>query len=366
MNESINTLINQLVDAGTLNNLQAGFVSKGLRLQMGEYRFKPGVFKVVNTTGEDLQKGVFPLPTKDPSPVLFQLLGMLIESGMQLASISEIMVGKMPGQNTPATTTQETVQQGEAVFTAIYKRVYRSFDSEIEKIHRLVRILPAEVEKAKALSGIQLEQSDFDLPRWMIIPGADPVGDSTTVRQAKYQFLMQNFMPLQTINPIEITKRVVADLDLPDSEMLVMQPQPQPDPEMMKVQAQMQLMQQKAEMEKQMQEQKMQHEAQMAQMEMQIEQMKLEMKAKEHQMDLQIKQQDTQMSMQERQLDHQFNQQERVETHAVNKEMQQDQLRMSKQQGDMKLKQSDEQHKQKLKQTKETQAAKPQGGKKKS
>ena len=137
LNLGVNSIINQLLDAGTIRNLTSGFISKGLRLKIGETSFSPGEWKVVNATGEALRDGIFPLPQNEPSPVLFQLLGMLIQSGNQLASIAEIFVGKMPGQNTPATTTQETVQQGMAVFTAIYKRVYRSLKQEFKKLYRL-------------------------------------------------------------------------------------------------------------------------------------------------------------------------------------------------------------------------------------
>lgn len=66
LNESVNTLINQLVDAGTLSNLQAGFIGKGLRIKMGETRFQPGEWKTVNATGDDIKKSIFPLPTRDP------------------------------------------------------------------------------------------------------------------------------------------------------------------------------------------------------------------------------------------------------------------------------------------------------------
>src|SRR5574343_215545 len=112
LNDSVNTLINQLVDAGHLNNLQGGFLGKGLKLKMGEQRFKPGEWKTINNTADDLKKQILPLPTKEPSAVLFQLMGTLITSGKELASVAEIFVGKMPGQNTPATTTMATIEQG--------------------------------------------------------------------------------------------------------------------------------------------------------------------------------------------------------------------------------------------------------------
>jgi len=88
-NEAVNTLINQLIDAGTLSVLQSGFLSRGINLKGGSTRFKPGEWKIVNTTGDDLRKGIVPMPVKDPSPTLFQLLGMLIDSGQRLSSVSD-------------------------------------------------------------------------------------------------------------------------------------------------------------------------------------------------------------------------------------------------------------------------------------
>jgi len=78
LNDSVNTLINQLVDAGTLNNLQSGFIGKGLRLKMGDAPFKPGEWRPVNATGSDIKQQIFPLPTKEPSAVLMKLLELLV------------------------------------------------------------------------------------------------------------------------------------------------------------------------------------------------------------------------------------------------------------------------------------------------
>jgi len=120
--------------------LQAGFIGKGLRIRMGDTRFLPGEWKAVNSTGADLKQQIVPLPTKEPSNVLFQLMGSLITSGKELASVAEIFVGKMPGQNTPATTTMATIEQGMKVFTAVYKRLYRSLTEEFLKLSRLNNI----------------------------------------------------------------------------------------------------------------------------------------------------------------------------------------------------------------------------------
>lgn len=137
INESVNTLINQLVDSGHLHNLQSGFIGKALRLKMGDQSLRPGEWRPVNATADDLRKQIVPLPTKEPSSVLFQLMGTLITSGKELASVAEIFTGKMPGQNTPATTTMATVEQGMKVFTAVYKRIFRALAEEFDKILNL-------------------------------------------------------------------------------------------------------------------------------------------------------------------------------------------------------------------------------------
>lgn len=248
LNVSVNTLINQLIDAGTLNNLQSGFIGKGLRIKLGETALRPGEWKVVNATGDDLSKSIFPLPSKEPSAVLNALLQMLIQAGNQLASIAEIFVGKMPGQNTPATTTQETVQQSMAVFTAIYKRIYRSLDLEFKKLYRLNRLNPDTVEEETQLAGIPMEASDYDYPQWMIVPGADPAGDSFMVRQQKMQFIAQAIMPLGTINPQVYSQKAMEMLELPDvDEWIQPPPPPQPDPKAQAMQMKAQIDQQKGE-----------------------------------------------------------------------------------------------------------------------
>jgi len=258
LNEGVNTLGNQLIDAGTLNNLSAGFIGKNLRVKMGNMKMGPGQWTVVNATGEDLHKSMFQIPTKEPSAILFQLMQFLVTSGNQLASIAEIFVGKMPGQNTPASTTQETVQQGMAVFTAIYKRIYRSLGKEFQKLFRLNRITPGMMEEEISYAGVPLSVSDYSNTEMMIIPGADPTGDSATVRQQKLQHVGQ-LLSLGTIDPMVYTMRTLEALELVNPQSYLRQPAPPaPDPKEQAVQAKMQSDQQSAALDQQgkMQDQK--------------------------------------------------------------------------------------------------------------
>jgi chaperonin GroES len=311
LNISINTLTNMLIDSGTMNNLQAGFLGKGLHIQMGETGLAPGQWKVVNASGDDLQKSVFPMPTKEPSAVLFQLMNLLITSGNQLASIAEIFVGKMPGQNTPATTTQETVQQSMAVFTAIYKRVYRSLDAEFKKIYRLNALNPDIVREEGNLAGIPMEKSDYDNPDWTIMPGADPSGDAGTIRQQKMQAVGQ-LLQFGTVNVGEYTKMMLEMLELPDSEKLLQEPPPPPpDPKAEAMQAKAQIDQAKAQQDAQAKQQDVAIKAELAEIKKMQEQLRLMIKKQEAMLDLDTKQKTQELDMVDRASKQQFEESER-------------------------------------------------------
>jgi len=259
LNNSANTIINQLVDAGSLSNLQAGFIGKGLRIKMGESRFSPGEWKAVNAVGDDLKKQIFPLPTREPSQVLFNLLDLLLKSGKELASVAEIFVGKMPGQNTPATTTMASIEQGMKVFTAVYKRVYRSLTSEFRKIYKLNREY-TNPEEYIAVIDEKIQQSDYMGPEDDIIPAADPASVSSQEKQAKLQSIMQ-IMQMGTIDPMWFTKQYLEAHEIPDAEHALRQPSPPPpDPKLEAIKAKGQLDQQKAQMDMQMAQAKLQME----------------------------------------------------------------------------------------------------------
>lgn len=288
LNESVNTLINQLVDSGTLHNLQSGFLGKGLRLKMGESRFTPGEWKSVNATGDDLRKQIVPLPTKEPSSVLFQLMGALITSGKELASVAEIFVGKMPGQNTPATTTMASIEQGMKVFTAVYKRIFRSLTEEFRKLYRLNSIY-LQKEQYVGILDIQIGQDDFNIEDHDIFPGADPQAISSTEKLMKAQGLME-LLPSGLLNPVEVIKRVLVAQEQPNYEQLLLPqvmetgqpPEPQPDPKLQEMQ-----------MKSQLEQQKIQQQGEATQHKMELERAdkatQLQMKAAEHAQDMEHK-----------------------------------------------------------------------------
>lgn len=256
INESVNTITNQLIDAGTLSNLQSGFLARGVKLKGGSTRFKPGEWKIVNTTGDDLRKGVVPMPVRDPSPTLHQLLTMLIDSGNRLSSVSDMMVGENPGQNQPATTSMTVLEQGLKVFTGIYKRIHRSLAAEYSKLYKLnyryldvqkyqqvldegavpPQIPPgASQEQAQQLM-LQSQQNpqpvatiaDFDPKGLDIVPESDPNFVSDTQKQVKAQALLQDLQMGLPINPQVVTAQVLQAQGQDNIQALMQMPPPQP------------------------------------------------------------------------------------------------------------------------------------------
>ncbi len=256
INEAVNSLINQLVDAGTLSNLQSGFIGKGLKLRSGENKLKPGDWIPVPSTGDDLRKQIVPLPAKEPSNVLFQLMGSMITSGKELASVAEIFVGKMPGQNTPATTTMATIEQGMKVFTAVYKRIYRALDKEFKKVYKLNAVY-LNPNTYTAILETPVNPQDFDDEQYVVCPGADPTAVSQTEKLLKAQGLME-LLPTGALDPIEVISRILQAQEQPNWEKLFKQEvqqsgqlPPQPDPKMLELQAKSQMDQQKFALQQQ-------------------------------------------------------------------------------------------------------------------
>jgi chaperonin GroES len=369
LNETVNTLINQLLDAGTMRNLQAGFLSKGVRMKGGVTPFKPGEWKVVQSTGDDLKKGIVPLPANEPSTVLFQLLGTIVQSGKELASIAEIFVGKMPGQNTPATTTMATVEQGMKVFTAIYKRLFRSLKKEFQKLFRLNSLYLDEKEYFTILDTGQQEQisgEDYKGDVKDIRPAADPQAVSELQKLAKAQMLLE-LIPLGTINKLEATVRVLQAGQHEELQKLLVT-EPAPDPEMMKLQGEMQMQQQEHQLK--MQEMQMEMEFKQKELEMKLafETKKMELDFQKAQMQMQVQQQQASVDIQTEQVTAQNEMQLSEQQHELDMQMAEDEHHMAKEQSteqhSQKMEQGAASHQQKMKQTKEQAKVKPKTPKK--
>jgi chaperonin GroES len=336
LNESVNTVINQLIDAGSLANLQGGFIGKALKLKAGDTSFKLGEWKQVNATGDDLKKQIVPLPAKEPSTVLFQLMGSLITSGKELASVAEIFVGKMPGQNTPATTTMASIEQGMKVFTAVYKRIYRSLSEEFKKIYALNEQYIDPHKQVEVLD-MEIGPGDFSSKDYDICPGADPTAVSQTEKLLKAQGLLE-LLPLipGMLDPIQVVSRVLEAQEQPNWQQLFSQeiqqsgqlPPAPPDPKLMAIQAKTEADQRKAMVD------------------IQAKQMEMELKGRDSMMQMQMKQQEHAQKMQ-------MQQEETMNKAASEIAMTNIYAATERAKGQQQMQQSDQQHQQKMVQQKE-------------
>lgn len=194
VNDAVNSLINQLIDAGTLSNTGGGWMARGARMKAGKTSFDPFEWKHVDSTGDDLRKSILPLPVREPSDVLLQLLGILISYGEKISSATDIMTGVSPGQNTPATTSQVTVEQGMMLFSGIHGRMYRSFRHELTIYYKLnqtfIQHSPQFWELTQGPDAI-LQEDDYRQSNFRVFPSADPTVVSMSQRKEKAAQLVQ-------------------------------------------------------------------------------------------------------------------------------------------------------------------------------
>jgi len=213
-NDSVNTIVNQLIDAGTMSVTGGGFLGRGVKIKGGDYTFKPHEWKRVDSTGDDLRANIFPLPVREPNGVSFQLLQLLINYGERIAGATDIMTGVSPGQNTPAETSRNTMEQGMKVFNGIYKRTWRAMKEEFQKLYRLNQLYlpsePVEFEYNNELSFVLPD--DYSMDMKLVKPAADPNVVSDSQRQMQAQAVLQLAQSTGGFNMYEVQKRYLDSL----------------------------------------------------------------------------------------------------------------------------------------------------------
>ena len=227
MNKSVNTLVNQLIDGGTMANTAGGFLGRGVKMKGGKMAFDPFEWKPVDSTGDDLRKNIFPLPVREPSAVLFQLLGMLVTYSEKISGATDIMTGISPGQNTPAETSRNTVEQGMMLFSGIYGRMFRSLKDEIGKFHALNRLYlhssPLYLELTTGPSAI-MAPDDHLAPGLRVFPSASPEAVSQNQIKEKATALLQLSQSAPGFNTYKVTRDFLIAHDYDDIDQIFPDP----------------------------------------------------------------------------------------------------------------------------------------------
>jgi hypothetical protein len=188
--------LRQLLDAGTLSNLPAGFKQRGVRVRDEASPIQPGEFKDVDAPGGSLRDAFYPLPYKEPSQTLLQLMGIVVQAGQRFAAISELQMGEGQ-QNAAVGTTIALLERGSKVMSAIHKRLYSSMKQEFKLLSKIISTyLPPEYPYDVVGGARVIKQTDFD-ERIDILPVADPNIFSMSQRIT----LAQTQLQLATSNP---------------------------------------------------------------------------------------------------------------------------------------------------------------------
>lgn len=231
LNQSIDTAINQLMDAGTLSTAGGGFLGRGVRVKGGEYTFRPAEWKRVESTGDDLQKSIYPLPIREPSPVLFQLLSLLLQYGERIAGATEAMAGDNPGQNTKVGTMDSMIEQGLQAFNGIYKRVYRGMRDEFRKLFRLNKLYLNESQNFSYEGARQkILQEAYSMPPTSIRPAADENYMSDRQRQQQAMMVKAAAQTSQWYDQKAVEIFYLKAMKVPGIDTLLLKEPPPPQP----------------------------------------------------------------------------------------------------------------------------------------
>ena len=252
ISETINTTLNQMLDAGTLQNAGGGFIGSGLNTKKATLRFAPGVYHTLNIPGATIRDAIVNMEHPGASPVLFQLLGQLVQVAKEVAGNQDVLTGDVQTNMQP-TTLMALIEQGLQQFTAVYQRIYRSLGREFQKLREINERYLTDEQYNKYLDGQQpaSAQQDFSSGDMDIYPIANPNMVTHMQRAARNQFVMElgrdpEFGPF--IKKPVLLMRILKDAQIEDIDEII-EPNPQPSPadqaQMAKLQADAELAQMK-------------------------------------------------------------------------------------------------------------------------
>ena len=218
--------LRQLLDAGTLANLPAGFKARGLRIADDDSPIQPGEFRDVDAPSGDLRAGLMPLPYKGADQTLFQLLGFVVQAGQRFASIADQKIGDSVAANAPVGTTMALIERGSRVMSAIHKRLHYAQKTEFNLLAKVFRdFLPQRYPYDVSDNAVpSIKSTDFD-NRVDIMPVSDPniFSMSQRVTLAQTQLQMAQSDP-KSHNIYEAYKRMYQSLGVKDIDAILPPP----------------------------------------------------------------------------------------------------------------------------------------------
>ena len=214
------SLIRQLVDAGTLSNLPGGFKTKGLRVKGDDTPISPAEFRDVDVASGSIKDNIMTLPYKEPSQVLYTLLGTIVDEGRRFASAADLKVADMSA-NSPVGTTLAILERTLKVMSAVQARVHYSMRQEFKLLKEIIRDYTPDKYPYKPTNGIpRIKQSDYDLVE--VLPISDPNASTMAQKVVQYQAVMQMAQAApQIYNLPELHRQMLDVMGIKDAAKLV-------------------------------------------------------------------------------------------------------------------------------------------------
>tara|TARA_R100001460_G_scaffold9804_2_gene23279 strand:- start:611 stop:3007 length:2397 start_codon:yes stop_codon:yes gene_type:complete len=225
LSRAATSILRQLIDAGTLSNLPAGFKARGVRIRNDDDPLNPGEFRDIDVPGGDLKNSIIPLPYKEPSGTLAQLLGVIVDSGRRFAQVADAKISDVNSQ-APVGTTVALIEQGSKIISSIHKRLHYGQKQEFRMLAEIFSENPIPYPYFVGNVGPEVMQTDFD-GRVDVLPVSDPSIFSMAQRLslAQTQLQLAQAAP-QLHNQYEAYRRMYDALDVKNIDGILPPPQP--------------------------------------------------------------------------------------------------------------------------------------------
>jgi len=225
LSRAATSILRQLIDAGTLSNLPAGFKARGVRIRNDDEPLNPGEFRDIDVPGGDLKNSIIPLPYKEPSATLAQLLGVVVDSGRRFAQVADAKISDVNSQ-APVGTTVALIEQGSKIISSIHKRLHYAQKQEFRMLAEIFSENPVPYPYFVGNVAPQVMQQDFD-GRVDILPVSDPniFSMSQRLTLAQTQLQLAQAAP-QIHNQYEAYRRMYDALDVKNIDGILPPPQP--------------------------------------------------------------------------------------------------------------------------------------------
>jgi len=223
--------LRQLLDAGTLSNLPAGFKSRGLRIRDDDQPLQPGEFRDVDAPNGVIREALMPLPYKGPDGVLFQLLGFCVDAAKQFATVADMQLSEIGSSQTPVGTTMALMERGTKVMSAVHKRLHYAQKKEFQLLAKIFKIALPPIYPFNVPGGPrEIKQEDFS-DEIDILPVSDPnifsMSQRVTLAQQQLQIAQTN---PEMHNVYEAYRRMYVALGVKDIEQILPIPKPPEQP----------------------------------------------------------------------------------------------------------------------------------------